>query len=40
MIEINRSLYMDEKTGQKNNQFHLVQNQIETLLKEITHYEI
>ena len=35
MIEINRSLYMDEKTGQKNNQFLLVQDHIKTLLKEI-----
>lgn len=40
MIEINRSLYMDEKTGQRNDEFYLIQSQIKTLLKEIGYYEI
>ncbi len=40
MIEINRSLYMDEETGEKNDQFYLIQAQIENLLREIARYEV
>lgn len=35
MIEINRSLYMDESTGRKTSQFDTIKEQVQTLLASI-----
>ena len=35
MIEINRSLYMDEKSGEKNIGFHKISNLINEFIEEI-----
>jgi N-formylglutamate amidohydrolase len=34
MVEVNRSLYMDEK-GAKNGNFEIIQGQIQTLLRAV-----
>ena len=38
MIEVNRKLYMDEKTGEKSKQFHATKKLIKGLIKEIRNY--
>ena len=35
MVEIKRSLYMDEKTGEKNSHFIKLKNDISKILKKI-----
>jgi len=38
MIEINRKLYLDEKTGKKSKLFKTLNDNLEYILKEIKEY--
>jgi N-formylglutamate deformylase len=40
MVEVNRSLYMDEQTGDRSNQFFQTKNMIDGLIKEAINFEV
>lgn len=40
MIEVNRSSYMDEQTGDRSNQFFQTKNMIDGLIKEAINFEV
>jgi N-formylglutamate deformylase len=39
MIEVNRSLYMDERTGDRSSQFSRTKNRIDNLINEVIDFE-
>jgi N-formylglutamate amidohydrolase len=40
MVEVNRSLYMDERTGDRSNRFSQTKNMIDGLIKEAINFEV